>query len=429
MSIVTSTEFTKQSLAALQPGQRLADRVEGLRASCWASGKVTFEYRYRFHGRRKSVPLGPFGTISIDDARKLAMKYAVEVHAGGDPAAKREATRKVETNTVNAVLDDYLAGHVKRKKLRSGDEIKRDLERLVRPVIGETSIYTLTREQMLSLRNSIARKSGDRTGRKVMGYVAKAFKLQAVADGKFNNPIIPELLKDFGLSKRRKRVLDDEEILELWQALAVLDAEPLELRKQGGGIKRGDWFTKMVRTLLLTGQRIGNVSRLHSDEIKDKGANWVIAELEDGRAKLQQEHLVPLSDLAKEQIAGKGYLFSDVDDDSEAPTNKRFSKPMRRLRAIIAERRKRDGRKPMPHWTFHDLRRTARTLMSRYTSKDIAERAVGHKMPVIQDTYDRYEYVVEKRAALNALASHISDVINPGSGGNVVRFKRKQNVA
>jgi integrase len=54
------------------------------------------------------------------------------------------------------------------------------------------------------------------------------------------------------------------------------------------------------------------------------------------------------------------------------------------------------GRARMESWTLHDLRRTARSLMSRAkVPTDHAERAMGHLMGGVRETYDRYEYLDE----------------------------------
>src|SRR5262249_25382175 len=55
----------------------------------------------------------------------------------------------------------------------------------------------------------------------------------------------------------------------------------------------------------------------------------------------------------------------------------------------------------MPAWTLHDLRRTARSLMSRAGVRpDIAERVLGHAIGGVQEIYDRHKYRAEKAAAL-----------------------------
>jgi integrase len=59
----------------------------------------------------------------------------------------------------------------------------------------------------------------------------------------------------------------------------------------------------------------------------------------------------------------------------------------------------------MPPWVLHDLRRTARTLMSRAgVLADIAERVLGHVIPGVRGVYDRWAYLEEKRDALERLA-------------------------
>ncbi len=73
-------------------------------------------------------------------------------------------------------------------------------------------------------------------------------------------------------------------------------------------------------------------------------------------------------------------------------------------------------------WTLHDLRRTARALMSRAgVPSDHAERCLGHVMPGVRGTYDRHEYHEEKRRAFEALAAQIERIIDPQE--NVVSLR------
>jgi integrase len=73
----------------------------------------------------------------------------------------------------------------------------------------------------------------------------------------------------------------------------------------------------------------------------------------------------------------------------------------------------------MPPWVLHDLRRTARSLMSRAgVSPDIAERVLGHVIPGIRGVYDRHSFLDEKRAALEQLGALVGRILNP-SGANL----------
>ena len=69
---------------------------------------------------------------------------------------------------------------------------------------------------------------------------------------------------------------------------------------------------------------------------------------------------------------------------------------------------------PLPNWTLHDLRRTAKTLMVRAGVRpDISERVLGHVIAGVEGTYDRHSYADEKRDALEKLATIIERVLNP----------------
>jgi integrase len=69
---------------------------------------------------------------------------------------------------------------------------------------------------------------------------------------------------------------------------------------------------------------------------------------------------------------------------------------------------------PLPNWTLHDLRRTAKTLMARAGVRpDISERVLGHVIAGVEGTYDRHSYADEKRDALEKLAAMIERILNP----------------
>src|SRR5262249_40065116 len=96
-----------------------------------------------------------------------------------------------------------------------------------------------------------------------------------------------------------------------------------------------------------------------------------------------------------------------------------FSKSKAKLdKAVFAamKNRAKKGAKvePTPNWTLHDLRRTAKTLMTRAGVRpDISERVLGHVIAGVEGTYDRHSYENEKREALEKLAAMIERVLNP----------------
>jgi integrase len=74
----------------------------------------------------------------------------------------------------------------------------------------------------------------------------------------------------------------------------------------------------------------------------------------------------------------------------------------------------------VPGWVLHDLRRTARSLLSRAGVRPvISERVLGHSIRGVEQVYERYSYRDEKADALNKLAGLIASIIHPPTG-NVV---------
>ena len=68
----------------------------------------------------------------------------------------------------------------------------------------------------------------------------------------------------------------------------------------------------------------------------------------------------------------------------------------------------------MDPWVIHDLRRTARSLLSRAGVRpDISERVLGHTIAGVEGTYDRHSYADEKRDALERLAVMIQQILSP----------------
>ena len=76
-------------------------------------------------------------------------------------------------------------------------------------------------------------------------------------------------------------------------------------------------------------------------------------------------------------------------------------------------------------WVIHDLRRTARSLLSRAgVASDHAERCLGHVIGGVRGVYDRHEYFDEKAKAFEALSQQVQRIIDPQD--KVVSLGRKR---
>jgi integrase len=187
---------------------------------------------------------------------------------------------------------------------------------------------------------------------------------------------------------RRARILTDDEIRRVWQATA--DGGP---------------FGALVRFALLTSARRNEIAGMKWDEADANGI-WVLPQ---SRSKTKTEVVRPLSKAAlavlegMPRIDGCDFIFTS---NSLAPIAS-FSDPKAKLDAVSR----------VGGWRLHDLRRTARSLLSRAgVNADIAERVLGHVIPGVRGVYDRHTFLPEMTHAVEALAQMVETIINPPEG-------------
>jgi integrase len=403
--------ITKRAVDDLRPGESISDtEVRGFRARRLGGGLVSYELRYGSGPARRFVKLGTHGNITPEQARALAKEHAGEAAAGKDPASRRREARAAAAHTLDALLDDFLARHVRKqeKALRSADEIERIFRATVRPALGRRSIYDLRRRDIAALLDKAEDESGPAAADKALAYLRRCFRWHAARDDRFVPPIVPGMARTKPRERARDRVLDDQELRDLDKALDALQP-------------RTDvpaCYPPFVRALLFSAQRRTEVARMRWEEVT--GDTWVIP---GARYKTGRDVAVPLTETVRQLLGpprSQGFVFSS---DGGRRSFSGYSKAKVALDARIAELRKKDGRSPMPRWTHHDLRRSARSLMSRASvPADIAERVLGHVIPGVRGVYDRYEYLNEKHDALERLAGLINRILHPDEA--VVAFPK-----
>jgi integrase len=268
---------------------------------------------------------------------------------------------------------------------------------LVFPVLGSRQISTIKRSEIVRLLNRIEDQRGPHMAHLVLAFISRLMNWYAVneADDDFASPIRRGMGRIKPQEHARDRVLDDEELRAVWQAAEVTTGP----------------FGYLVRFLLFTATRRNEAAHMRRDELA--GVDWIIpAE----RMKGNREHVVPLSPAARSIIDGMPKLGPYVFTTSGRGPIKGFGKFKAKFdAAVLALLRKQDPEaKPLPNWWLHDLRRTARSLLSRAgVNADIAERCLAHTIGGVRGTYDRHAYHAEKKHAFEALAGQIGRIIAP----------------
>ena len=403
-------KISRSAVNGLKPGQMIADsNPVGFVARRLPSGAVSYGFRYRHRetGRQHWVGLGT--DLAPEQARKQALKVAVQTKDGDRPVSVAvEAAKRRQSwgYTVDQLLDDFIDRYA--KNLRGVAAIKRCFDVDVRPRLGTKLAQDLRRKDIVDLLDAIEDRGSPVQADRTLAYVRKALRWHATRDDTFVVPIVPGMARTKPKERARTRILSDDEIRDLYAALGAI------------GNDAPKCFPTFVRALLLTAQRLRMVSNLPWSEID--GDEWTVP---PSRNKTGLDHLVPLTATTLALIGpkGRGYVFSS--DGGKTPFSG-FSKSKAALDRKLAEIRKAAGRKPVPRFTFHDLRRTARSLMSRAgVSSDHAERVLGHVIPGVRGVYDRHEYAAEKRTALEKLDVQVERILHPDKA--VIRFPKGRN--
>jgi integrase len=287
-----------------------------------------------------------------------------------------------ETGSFKEIAAMWLKRHVEANELRSRYEIERHLSKYVYPKWKDRKFLEVRRREVNELLDQIADNHGASQADAVLATIRGIMSWYQSRDEHYASPIVKGMRR--GKQASRSRILNDEEIRSIWK---VAD--------------ESGTFGGLVQMLLLTAQRKDKVATIRWDDIAD--SDWAIRT--NPREKGTAGRL-ELPDLARQIIAQQPRIIGNpfVFAGRGAAAFNSFSQRKRELEQELSG---------IPHWTLHDLRRTARSLMSRAGVRpDIAERVLGHAIGGVEGIYDRHHYFAEKADALRVLARLVEDIVN-----------------
>lgn len=416
--------FTDNGIKALKPK---AERYEvwesgrtgfGVRVS--PKGRKTWIYMYRFGGKARRLTLGAYPALPLSKARIKVAAAKDALDHGNDPGAAALAEKRAEREaaTVSDLIKEYLERSAKEK--RSYGEIKRILDREVKPEWGRRKANSIRRRDVILLLDGIVDRGAPVMANRTLNWVRRMFNFGIPRDIVEVNPCVG-IEAPGGAEAGRERVLTDQEIRDLWNGLT--EADVTEATRLA------------IKLILVTAQRPGEVAGLVLPELDLDAKIWT---LPAERTKNKRVHVVPLSsqalmlvgeamDLKKaKQKAAKDAGKNETNNDLLFPargaegsmTSHALSRAFLRNRAVLgiplpAETEK-VTRQQLRQMTYapHDLRRTASTRMTELGfTRFIADRVLNHTEPGIGRVYDRYEYLKEKRAALDAWGRRLDEIL------------------
>ena len=382
--------LTDRGVAALKPRpQRFAfpnPELTGHYVRVQPSGAKAFVAVARSpYGKQVWANIGAADVMGIGDARERA-REAIQRIRDGLPAFEAPADGPV---TVQDVAEQWLKRHAKAKALRSEKQITRLLRVHVYPRWGDRPFVGIRRSDVAALLDHIEDNHSARQADCVLTVIRSIMNWYATRHDDYHPPIVRGMRRQNPKKHTRARILSDEEICSIWK------------QAEANGT-----FGAIIRLCLLTAQRSRKVSTMKWSDVSLDG-EWMIPA--EAREKNTAGVLVlpeaALSIIVKQlRLGDNPYVFAG-----------RGNGPYRGFsQAKAAFDRKLSGIAP---WVVHDLRRSARSLMSRAgISSDHAERVMDHTIAGVEGVYDRHSYRNEKADALRRLAAQIETILHPPKG-------------
>jgi integrase len=361
-------------------------------------GRKVFIVLYRTGGagsKLRKYTIGPYGRVTLHQARVAAQKVFAAKLEGRDPAAeKRNAKRRLVADGVEDLLESFIGQRLSQN--RSAGEIGRLLRREIGKAWGGRSIHEITKRDVVAVISAIEQRgapvAANKTLKSIKTFirwcVGRAVLDQSPAEG------VPLPTKEVA----RDRVLNDQELAQV-----ILAAR--QMSGPYGGI---------VELLALTGQRREEVAQITWDELDLAGRIWTLSK---SRTKNGKEHVVHLS-------AESMRVLRRLDKRGPFAFSMLGSKP---FDGFSKAKRDLDQLSGVTGWRLHDLRRTCVSGMARLgLAPHVADKILNHQAGTISGVaavYQRHDFLSERRQALDLWGSHVGRILGEARPEQPIELK------
>lgn len=397
---MASGKITKRTIDALiasrSEGFLWDDGIKGFGAKITKSGAVSYILQFRMGGREartRRCTIGSHGSPwTPTTAREEALRLSLLIAQGVDPVEVEKQRRR---EAVDLAFDNY-ADRFEKSCVGRGWKllVARSLRIHAMPVLKSKPLTKITRVDIVSVFDRMP-DTQVANRRNVFAVLRRLFRW-AVSRGDIDRSPM-EGMETPPPVKARDRWLSDSELGRIW--------------KQAYETHR--CFGPIVRLLIVTGQRREEVAALSWEELDRSELMWT---LPGNRAKNGEPNRIPLNALAVgvlDGIAGgetwprRGKVFPT----STGGGFTAYHKGKEKIDRLVAE----DGGDPIAPWRLHDLRRTLATgfqrLGVRFEVTEAVLNHVGGSRAGVAGIYQRHDWKLEKRAALDLWNDHVIAIL------------------
>ncbi len=382
-------KLTKSSIDALEAGPKDViywdAALSGFGVKVTPAGRKVFVVLYRVLGgqsRLRKYTIGPYGRVTLQQARAAAQRVFAARLDGRDPASEKLAQRRRQVvDRIDDLLEAFIAEHV--MTLRSGKGVARLLRRQVVPVWGARSVHEIKRRDISDFVMATAVQLTPHAAHKMLKALKRFFTWCLGRGLLESSPAIG--IKSPRQERSRDRVLTDGELASILHGARQIPGP----------------YGAIVELLALTGQRREEVARMTWDEVDFASKLWT---LPSARSKNGKRHLIHLSEQALMLLNGMPRNGQFVFSITGAKPFNNFSEFKRRVDAICG----------VSNWCLHDLRRTCVSGMARLgIAPHVADKILNHQSGTITGVaavYQRHEFLAERKEALDRWGMHVASL-------------------
>lgn len=398
--------LNEMKLRALKPAEKIykvTDR-DGLYVAVLPSGVVSFRFDYRFNGRRETLTLGTYGPagITLAEARGSLVDARRLIASGVSPAAEKRKKK-------DAVASAKSFGHWARdwiekyKMAESTRAMRRSvLERDLLPAFDKRKLAEVTEADLRTLCDKIVARGAPATAVHAREIVMGVFDWAILKGEKVANPAHAVRPCSIATFEARERALSPDEVGIAFRLLEQVATYPTN--------------RLALRLVLLTMIRKGMLIGAMWDEIRWQDAIW---EVPAARMKARKAHLVYLSQqaldilIALKTCAGSSpYIVPGRYDGDRSISMATLNQVTKLIGTRAVEQSL-----PLAHFTVHDLRRTASTLLHEAGfNSDWIEKCLAHEQRGVRAVYNKAEYASQRRDMLQQWADMVDSwIAGPGT--------------
>jgi len=381
--------WLKKNLGKARAEQHVEADRDGLSARVSPKGKIIFQMRFRYQGKQARLDLGSYPNLTLQQARLELQKMKGVLEAGHDP----RVYKKLEVHKVTNALtfeELYLEWHEKycMANKKNAQQQLRSFQLYVFPKYGSLPADQITLHMWLELLEDHFEKSVSITDRLLTN--TKQCLDWGVNRKLIENNQIRHITgkRDLNIKKNKvDRILEDDEVALIWK---ICDESRMALKN-----------ALFIKICLFYANRYSELRMAKKSDFDFERKVWTVPPENHKTGKYTKRPLLrPILPEIEPFIQQAMELNNSIYMFVNNGTNEMYGQngPGKLPYNVMQYSRRHYGIE-MKHWSMHDLRRTARTHFSRFTSRDIAELMIGHTMPGEQGTYDYHDYQNEMGVA------------------------------